>query len=518
MSYHLAILHHHLNRGGVTQVIANHLRALDAVGGGPERVLLLYGGRRTGWPEDLPGQLSNLDVGLCEVPELDYDDSPRVDPGALANRLSGVLNDRGCRPGETILHVHNHSLGKNLSLPGAISRLADAGYHLVLQIHDFAEDFRPHNYRRQLESLGAATPQELGQRLYPQAGQLHYAVLNGRDRSILEHAGVIAERLHLLPNPVHGFGTLPEKTAARVHLADRFGIAPETTFLLYPVRGIRRKNLGETLLWSALFETGVTLGLTLRPINPIEQPHYDRWVGLAEELSLPIRFGLGEDGGLSFTENLSAADAVLTTSVAEGFGMVFLETWLAGRMLLGRDLPEITADFKAAGLELSALSPELRIPMDWIDEHRFLTDFEAAYRHVLDEYGQQMESSSLTQAIQKLIIDRSVDFASLNSELQAQVIRHVGTGPQRREELLDLNPCITASVDGVRRGDTELIARNATAVRDFTSLEVSGRRLKDLYDVVRRSDASAVEGLGHGERILAEFLDVSRFHPVRVES
>ena len=37
------------------------------------------------------------------------------------------------------------------------------------------------------------------------------------------------------------------------------------------------------------------------------------------------------------------------TSLAEGFGMVFLESWLAECPLLGRDLPEITRDFVEAG-------------------------------------------------------------------------------------------------------------------------------------------------------------------------
>ena len=48
---------------------------------------------------------------------------------------------------------------------------------------------------------------------------------------------------------------------------------------------------------------------------------------------------MGAPGGLEFFENLAAADAVATTSLAEGFGMVFLEAWLAGRPLVGRDLP-----------------------------------------------------------------------------------------------------------------------------------------------------------------------------------
>lgn len=519
MRYNLAILHHHLNRGGVTQVIANHLRALDAVGGGPERVLIVYGGRRAGWPDDFAAQLASVKVQLCEVPEVEYDDGDTVASQRLGDRLQASLTAWDFRPDETVIHVHNHSLGKNLSLPGAIGELAAAGYRLLLQIHDFAEDFRPDNFRRQMEGLEAASPAELGERLYPQAAHIHYAVLNGRDCKLLADAGVAGERLHLLPNPVPEFGPLPSKKSARTRLNERFGIPADAILLLYPVRGIRRKNVGEALLWSALFESGVTVGLTLRPINPLEQPHYERWERVAGDLSLPFRFDLGEEGGLGFTDNLSAADAVLTTSVAEGFGMVFLETWLAGRMLLGRDLPEITADFKDAGLRFSTLNPELRIPADWIDENTFVDHFEAAYCRVLDAYGRAVPPDTIRAEVRGLLSGGCVDFACLDSELQSQVIRRVATNPGSRTQLLSLNPPIAESMERARSGKGDLISENAAAVRSFASLDVSGRRLRKLYDTVMQSPVSGlVRGLDHGESILNEFLDVSRFHPVRVES
>ncbi len=46
----LVIVHHHLNRGGVTQVILNHLRSLHEAGAREifDRIVILYGGRGTG--------------------------------------------------------------------------------------------------------------------------------------------------------------------------------------------------------------------------------------------------------------------------------------------------------------------------------------------------------------------------------------------------------------------------------------------------------------------------------------
>ena len=517
MDVNIAIIHYHLNRGGVTQVIANHLRSLNSVARGHNamRVALLHGGKTEGWPENLKDELGNLRVESLALPELDYDDGhPRVEQ--LSTRILEALASLGFAADSTVLHVHNHALGKNVSLPGAISILCLKGYRFLLQIHDFAEDSRPANYRRLTECQDDTTP--IGEVLYPQASSIHFSVLNRRDQQILLAAGVDKQRLHFLPNPVAPFGEFPRRDEARRKLEARFGIPTRQRLLLYPIRGIRRKNLGEALLWSALGGGDLSIGITLAPLNPIEKPFYDAWCQLARRVDLPVRFELGAEGGLTFLENLAASDQILTTSIAEGFGMVYLESWLAQRSLIGRDLPEITADFKDAGLDLTSLYDELVIPMDWIDRDQLRGALKAACTRAVRGYDLPSSKwQEIDQSIESNLELDQVDFARLDSNLQRQVIESVLQSAERRQRLIDGNPKIgRALIDPLstaRRNEP-----NAEVVRSSYSLDSSGRRLLEIYDQVVQSQASQqIDPPSRPERILDAFLDVSRIQPIRLE-
>ena len=517
----LAVVHYHLNRGGVTHVIANHLQALDAAQeqDRPGQIALLYGGRKEGWPERLPSELG-LDVTLHGIPALDYDEGRHAQPKQLASQLKQLFGQIGFSPRQTVIHAHNHALGKNLSLPGALTMLAGDGYRLLLQIHDFAEDFRPENHRRLATALSPEAPGKLPSILYPQAEHIHYVVLNGRDCQILRRAGVSPSRLHLVPNPVSEFGTLPSKVEARQRLAARFGIPADCHLVLYPVRCIRRKNAGEALLWSALAGQDARVAITLPPLNPVERPSYSAWKRLAATLDLPCVFDVGGPGGLGFTENLAAADAILTTSVAEGFGMVFLEAPLAGRPLIGRDLPEITADFVAAGIRLDGLRPGLTVPLDWVGEDCFRSALEAAYLRAQAAYQQPPAAGAeLGRDIDRLIDHGQVDFGILSSGLQRHVIQLVHSQADRRDRLLELNPWIARALTLDSIGASDTIRRNVEAVRGEFSLEVSGTRLLDLYRSLEASPRSdQVDPLPDGPCILDSFLCLSRFHPIRLGS
>ena len=148
-----------------------------------------------------PAVLEAEEPAVLEESTRDAEDANRVresaHAGAQATEATHVEHDRNAGPARPVQladdlqaaarnalgslpdlwHVHNHSLGKNLALPGALQALGDAGQRLLLQLHDFAEDGRPLNYR-------------------------HYAVLNGRDLKLLGAAGIPPARLHALANPV----------------------------------------------------------------------------------------------------------------------------------------------------------------------------------------------------------------------------------------------------------------------------------------------------------------------------
>jgi len=508
----IAIVHYHLNRGGVTRVVANQILSLESALAGHDevRVAILYGGRAHGWPDNFEDQLKSVRLQLVPLPGLDYDEEPTADPDSLAANVMAQLRHLDFAPDDTVLHVHNHSLGKNVSLPGALSLLAENGYAQLLQIHDFAEDFRAENFRRLVRGVG---PDCLAATLYPQAPSIHYALLNRRDHAVLERAGVRSSRLHFLPNPVQQFDRLPSRASARSKLQASFGVPPGDPYLLYPVRGIRRKNLGEFLLWSVLADEPTALGITLAPLNPAEQTRYRHWKDVAAECRLRCHFETGAEGGLTFAENMAAADRILTTSVAEGFGMVYLEAWLAERGLAGRNLPEVTTDFVDAGLELDRLYDRLNIPLEWVGHDAFRCMLADVCRDILNAYGREVPSrQQLDQILAAKQTDGLVDFADLDEPLQEHVIRKAAGNGMFRDELLELNPLLRSS----SQVDAETIARNKQVIENTYAIEPSGRRLLDIFRALLTADRSEpVSSLTHGTGILDSFLAMTRVRPIR---
>ena len=507
----VAIAHYHLNRGGVTRVVANHLLSLTAASEAPPSAVLLTGGRAEAWgPHAEELDAAGVRTARPVVAGFDYDDLISRDrrerslQSRLSERLERALADHRATRGATVVHLHNHALGKNVSLPGAVRRLAERGWKILLQLHDFAEEFRPANY---LKLVGAPGEDAI---LYPQAPQIHYAVLNGRDRGVLRALGVPEDRLHFLPNPVGDFPPLPDKAEAKRVLSAACGVPADQKYFCYPVRGIRRKNLGEAIL-TGLLEPNAVVGVTLEPRNPAELAYHDRWRAFAEALDLPVRFGTGEapssgKPGVSFHQNLAAADAILTTSVAEGFGMVFLEAWLADRPLLGRDLPHVTADFKAEGLELPGLYQSLTVPLEWAEG--FANRFRAGCEKLLSDYRRPWDETTFAEALASKTAGNRVDFADLDEAMQEAVIRRLADDPAARGEVFSVEADPGRPADGV-------VGANAAVVRDRYSLAGSGARLRAVYDAVLGSDVGPVVAPPRPGAVLDAFLDLKSFRLIR---
>jgi len=514
----LVILHHHLNRGGVTQVILNHLRSLHTAGQSLfEGIFVFHGGRIDGWTTDSEDALANVE--LVRVEPIDYDQITSAAAESQLRSVSENLEKFGCNPSNCLLHIHNHSLGKHGAWPNTLSQLAQMGYRMLLQIHDFAEDFRPANYQHQAECLKQSRLEGMAE-VYFQGPQVHYAVLNSRDRKTLSGAGIAEERLHWIANPVQPLPAFPERVQARQRLQECFGVMPKEPFVLYPVRGIRRKNVGEMVLWSALCPQPATFGITLEPKNPDELVSFRRWENLSKEWELPCLFNVGGEGKLTFAENLAAADGILTTSVAEGFGMVFLEAWLAGKNLVGRDLPEITTDFKDAGIGYPQLYSQLKIP---IDANLFSL---ADYQERLGELFADVSKSFAIEHPSADLFDRHmagiqeqgwIDFAAMTNQAQIETIRSVCQKDALRLLVLQHNPRIASALDS-DEATTARIEKNKQCVQDHFGATQTGERLVRIYNQLATEEAAEIQPLASAETILNRFVDLTRLHPVRLET
>jgi hypothetical protein len=282
----IAFLHYHLKTGGVTTVLRGQIAAILGVG---ETIVLTGDRAGTAWPCE-----------VVEIPEIGYDrpESPPHEPQPVADKiLKAISNAWSC--GCDVLHVHNPTLAKNRCFLRVLNRLQQSGISLFLQIHDFAEDGRPNAYFRE-----------------PYPADCHYGVINSRDREILLKAGLDSGGVHLVPNAIQ---PLPLEVRR-----------PEP-LVLYPIRAIRRKNLGEAILLSLFLRNGQRLDVSQPPNSPQDIASYWAWKRYVKEKRLNVNFDVGQK--IDFFTLVGTAASMVTTSIAEGFGFSFLEPWTAGLLL-----------------------------------------------------------------------------------------------------------------------------------------------------------------------------------------
>jgi glycosyltransferase involved in cell wall biosynthesis len=432
----VALVHYHLRRGGVTSVLYHQAKVLRDAG---EEVLIIAG--------EAPPEDGGFPFALVE--RLAYyrpEDAGAVQDGAeaLVRDLTAAM-ERHWGKAADIIHVHNPLILKNILLIPALRILVLRGFTLLLQNHDLAEDFRPDVYAAQWE--------------YPE--NCHYAVINRRDYACLRRAGLREEGLHLIPNEV-----VPVTAAPGL---------PRTRYL-YPVRGIRRKNVGEALLVSLFIPKGRTVALTLPPAGQ-EGGVYRRWMETAAELGLPVEFELGLS--LSLPELFGSAFCALSTSVKEGFGFSFLEPWTAGRALFGRRIDGVCGDFEEAGLRFDTLYRSIGIPQVYISPGGLRAKMEKAVRDVYAAFGAGVSPMVLKMIDDDLSSGETVDFGRLDEELQISILGVMAKNPVVLRDVAAVNPFLRDLADWEPGGD--LIRSNGEAVRRMYGRERMAKILLEAY-------------------------------------
>ena len=458
----IAFIHYHLKTGGVTTVIKQQLGAI------PDRRQTLV---LTGLPPE-----TSFPARISHIPELAYSSQyrGRFDPDDVAQAILEAIHTRFNGPCD-LLHVHNPTLAKNNQFIKILKSLQEKGVNLLLQIHDFAEDGRPQAYFTEA---------------YP--ADCHYSVINGRDYDILLKAGLKPKGLHLLANTVAHHRMTPPP------------VALQNPMTLYPVRAIRRKNIGEAILLSLFFKAETTLSITLPPNSAADIKSYKNWKAFVKDRNLKVEFdrGLNND----FETNVMSADSLITTSITEGFGFSYLEPWLFGKLLWGRRLPEICQDFEKKGIDLQHLYDRLLVPVDWFGLDRFRTKWTHCVRDACRLLNHGVDDALIQQAFDSCTKDGNIDFGLLDEESQKKVIVDLIGSRKKSEVLIQLNSFLANP--GCVSDKNSLIRFNREAIERNYNQKQYGQILRETYE--RVANTSVKQRID--KRVLVSaFLDLKRF-------
>ena len=330
----IALLHYHLRPGGVTTVIRNAQRAL--AGKHDVQVLADFG------YDERPAR--NRAAFLSESSAL---------AGCLAQHIQGV----------DVLHAHNAGLGKHPRLTYAVKLLAQqTNIKIINQIHDFPEDNRPVQLRALRYCTGKRDDAFWRAMCYFDAPNVVWVTLTAHDAAKLATRGVPSEKIRVLPNPVDDelfTQFAPSRaelqkmkrelaTFARAH---RFPFDPRKKILLSPMKVMVRKNNAEAVELVKRLKKYQLL-ISLDASSASDRTYSERLKRKVRRERLPVVIGFGAELNNPLPL-FHLAHAILTTSKVEGFGYTFVEGWLCGKPVIGRDIAEVTHDFVAAGMRMN---------------------------------------------------------------------------------------------------------------------------------------------------------------------
>ncbi|MEM0965013.1 MAG: hypothetical protein AAGJ81_02515 [Verrucomicrobiota bacterium] len=470
----IAILHYHFDRGGVTRVVSS---TLDAFRTRFDHQFALLSGR----PVD------GIDAPSDFIPGLDYSTTANQTPSA------DELYETICQSARTLFaghlpdvwHIHNPALGKNTAMVGLVHRLAASGQALLLHEHDFAEDFRPANF--QLREAA----RQLNESPFPHSERVRFATLNARDRRILLSAGMPTDHVFSLANPIPS--------------SDFISAEKDSDLFLYPVRALARKNFGEFLLLAYAGGNQFHWKTTLPPTNAAYQRQFERWKDIGAKLSLPVSLGVAEEDDLSFEERIGSCRAVVSTSVAEGFGLSFLEPWTFGRPVVGRNLPEITSEFVESGVPLESLYDRLPVPTEAVDVKKVASKWRQGVESAYSSFGVASTSEEVSQIEEEIRNSSDIDFALLGESLQEDAL----------VTIKKKNIPFSLPFSGEFPSDTEIESARATILKNF-SLSSYADKLEMIYKLVAESPSGPIDSIDT-DKVLSGFLHPSRFRPHFVE-
>lgn len=424
----LCVLHHHFRPGGVRRVIELGLPALVRATGIARVVLAAGEAPPADWLELMERALHPCAVAWSVEPAFGYWSEQNLPAAAVRAAIREAL---AClaRPGVTVW-AHNLSVGRNMVLAQEVAALPD-DTPLWLHHHDWWWDGRWERWP-EMAGQGMRSLEEACAVTLPRGENVRHFSINVADAR--QAGDITGLSVSFLPNPVEpGRVSGAEAEAARGFLRQVTGAERHW---LYPCRGLRRKNIAEALLVQRCLAPGAVTVTTGAASSVAEGEYLSTLTAAAAAQSWPLHAAAcTAPNAPSVPHLIAAADAVVVTSLREGFGLPYYEA--AGCPLAARIPAGLEETLAATGLRFCHGWNEWCVPRDLFDAAReeqrvasgraalgdFLPD---ALRAVLD--GQAEESGA------------EVDFGKLTLAAQLEVLGHADAVLRRQCAEANLAP------------------------------------------------------------------------------
>lgn len=488
--YKITVFHYHLLTGGITQVISSSAKAV-MLSASDQFDITIVSGRDEQRSQvidklnrELESQGRKAEIKSEHRPEIDYlaeQDKP-VSVEEIKKRLTQ-------RYGDSVWWIHNYHIGKNPLFTEALVQIAreQPQQRMVLHIHDFPESGRFSNLKDLYESLRAP--------LYPLGRNVRYVVINSRDRDILAEAGIPAEQLFLLNNPIE-----PDQEARIDYWEVQQKISswaaehtlkwePDGKLLLYPVRTIRRKNVLEAGVLTNLLETPVNLLVTLPGVSQQEQVYSNLVESAFKNRLISGSWGIGrflDEIGVSFTQLTRSADAVVSTAIQEGFGYLFINSVLWGVPLIARELDilgGIRGNFKP---DASLFYKTLQVPLT-PGERAALGDAYTQLIHSVAPLMPDGQDKRLHYEVEQLLAGELTDYSFLTVEQQYEVLTRSAESSSFVEELREVNAETVATAENLLRGPK--VKNRQNIIHEFGA-EAHTRNVRQILDSFQDQSSS----------------------------
>ncbi len=411
----LIVLHSHLRPGGVRRVVELLLSHVVRAGGFSRTIVATGESSPDGWESEIAQRAG----AVCVVERaFGYLAEQEATPAVLRRAIRSALGHL-CSEADVTIWFQNPGLCRNPLLNEEVRRVARRpGIRVLAHHHDFWFDNRWPRLA-DMRAAGLSSVAEWGQATFCTGGVVSHVVINAKDRRVAAAAGWHVRKV---PNPVvtNRVGDTVVRRARR-WIREHVGGA----CWICPGRMLRRKNVLEAILLTRLCHPGAKLLLAAEASSSDEAAYARAVKDAAAAGGWPVVFIDFSAGGVPPMDALTAAaDAILLTSLMEGFGLAYLEAASLERPLLARRLPVVGDDLRRCGFRGGSFYSDVAVPVGL-----FSLSQERERQKKLGRRSAALVPGRWRAFLKGAEVCEGMPFRCLSLEAQREVLSHPAAAP-----------------------------------------------------------------------------------------